>query len=68
MEGLSQELAAERLKLTRGEVRVRERRLRVQFTEYLKASGWLESLPTQERRALAVLLAFTALGTLGGMP
>lgn len=68
MEGLSQESAAERLQLTRGEVRVRERRLRVQFTEYLKASGWLESLPTQERRELAILLAFTALGAMGSMP
>ena len=68
MEGLSQESAAERLSLTRGEVRVRERRLRSQFTEYLKASGWLESQPTRERRELAVLLAFTALGTLGSMP
>ncbi|OJT26222.1 RNA polymerase subunit sigma [Archangium sp. Cb G35] len=68
MEGLSQEAAAERLGLTRAELRVRERRLRVQFTEYLKASGWLESLPTPQQRELAVILAFSVLGTLGSMP
>jgi RNA polymerase sigma-70 factor (ECF subfamily) len=68
MEGLSQEDAAERLRLTRGEVRTHERRLRVQFTEYLKDSGWLETLPSLEQRELAVLLAFTALGAMGRMP
>jgi RNA polymerase sigma-70 factor (ECF subfamily) len=43
MEGLSQEAAAARLHLTRGEVRVRERRLRTQFTEHLLARGWLDN-------------------------
>lgn len=42
MEGLSQEAAAARLQLTRGEVRVRERHLRTQFTEHLRARGWLD--------------------------
>jgi RNA polymerase sigma-70 factor, ECF subfamily len=68
MEGLSQEAAAERLELTRGEVRVRERRLRVRFTEYLKASGWLETLPSVEQRELGALFAFATLCAMRSLP
>ncbi|RKH08089.1 sigma-70 family RNA polymerase sigma factor [Corallococcus praedator] len=61
MDGLSQESAADQLKLTRGEVRVRERRLRVQFTEHLKDSGWLDSDVAPGRLELGALLATLAL-------
>jgi RNA polymerase sigma-70 factor (ECF subfamily) len=68
MEGLSQEVAAERLGLTRGELRVRERHLRMQFTEYLMASGWLDETPAHGRLALGVLLAATMLSGFGSLP
>ncbi|AGC48556.1 ECF family RNA polymerase sigma factor [Myxococcus stipitatus DSM 14675] len=67
VEGLSQEVAAERLQLTRGEVRVRERRLRTQFTDYLTSSGWLETAPEPRHLELGVLLATLALCTLGSV-
>ena len=57
MEGISQEAVAERLNLTRGEVRVRERRLRAQFTEHLKASGWLDDVPEHGLLRVGVVLA-----------
>jgi RNA polymerase sigma-70 factor (ECF subfamily) len=65
MEGLSQESAAEQLRLTRGEVRVRERRLRLQFAEHLKASGWLDTDLAPGRLELGVLLATLALCAVG---
>jgi RNA polymerase sigma-70 factor, ECF subfamily len=66
MEGLSQEVAAERLHLTRGEVRVRERHLRTRFTEYLRARGWLEdSAPVSPHATEGLLVAFIALCGLG---
>ncbi len=68
VEGLSQESAAEQLQLTRGEVRVREKRLRTQFTEHLKASGWLEASAEPGRMELGVLLASLALCAIGSMP
>ncbi|MBZ4416061.1 sigma-70 family RNA polymerase sigma factor [Myxococcus sp. RHSTA-1-4] len=68
VEGLSQESAAEQLQLTRGEVRVREKRLRTQFTEHLKASGWLEASAEPGRMELGVLLASMALCAIGSMP
>lgn len=68
VDGLSQEVAAERLQLTRGEVRVRERRLRTQFTEYLTSSGWLESNAEPRLLELGVLLATLALCALGSIP
>lgn len=68
VEGLSQESAAERLQLTRGEVRVRERRLREQFTEHLKTSGWLDTAAEQGRMELGVLLASLAFCAIGSMP
>ncbi|NRD45772.1 RNA polymerase sigma factor [Corallococcus sp. CA041A] len=61
MDGLSQESAADQLKLTRGEVRVRERRLRLQFTEHLKDSGWLDSDTVPGGLQLGALLATLAL-------
>lgn len=67
MEGLSQEVTAERLGLTRGELRVRERHLRMQFTEYLMASGWLDETPEQGRLALGVVFATTVLSGFGRM-
>jgi RNA polymerase sigma-70 factor (ECF subfamily) len=68
VDGLSQESAAEQLQLTRGEVRVRERRLRTQFTEYLKTSGWLETAAEPGRMELGVLLATLALCAIGSIP
>lgn len=68
VEGLSQESAAERLQLTRGEVRVRERRLREQFTGHLQASGWLDTAAEHGRMELGVLLASLALCAIGSMP
>lgn len=68
VEGLSQESAAEQLRLTRGEVRVREKRLRTQFTEHLKASGWLDASAEPGRMELGVLLASLALCAIGSMP
>jgi RNA polymerase sigma-70 factor (ECF subfamily) len=69
MEGLSQEVAAERLQLTRGEVRVRERRLRTQFTEHLRARGWLEGSTSGSPHATeGLLLAFIALSGMGSSP
>ncbi|WP_257461419.1 RNA polymerase sigma factor [Archangium lipolyticum] len=66
MEGLSQEVAAERLHLTRGEVRVRERHLRTRFTEYLRARGWLEeAAPVSPRATEGLLVAFIALCGMG---
>lgn len=65
MEGLSQESAAEQLQLTRGEVRVRERKLRLQFAEHLKGSGWLDTDLAPGRLELGVLLATLALCALG---
>lgn len=64
MEGLSQEAAAGQLQLTRGELRVRERHLRTQFTEHLRARGWLEAAPSPHATE-GLLLAFIALSTLG---
>jgi len=68
VEGLSQESAAERLQLTRGEVRVRERRLRTRFTEHLQSSGWLDTSSAPGRMELGVLLASFALCAIGSMP
>ncbi|MFY2563551.1 RNA polymerase sigma factor [Corallococcus terminator] len=68
VEGLSQEAAAERLQLTRGEVRVRERRLRTQFTEHLKSSGWMDMAAEPGRMELGVLLATLALCAIGSIP
>ncbi|QRO02872.1 sigma-70 family RNA polymerase sigma factor [Archangium violaceum] len=66
MEGLSQEVAAERLHLTRGEVRVRERHLRTRFTEYLRVRGWLDdSAPASSRATEGLLVAFIALCGMG---
>jgi RNA polymerase sigma-70 factor (ECF subfamily) len=47
---------------------VREKRLRTQFTEHLKASGWLEASAEPGRMELGVLLASLALCALGSMP
>ncbi|NTX34422.1 sigma-70 family RNA polymerase sigma factor [Myxococcus sp. CA051A] len=68
VEGLSQETTAERLRLTRGEVRVRERKLRTQFTEHLKSSGWLETTAEPGGLELGVLLATLALCAIGSIP
>lgn len=68
VEGLSQESAAQQLQLTRGEVRVRERRMRTQFTEHLKDSGWLDASAEPGRMELGVLLASLALCAIGSMP
>ena len=42
MEGLSQEIAAEKLGLTRGEVRWREKRVKRAFTEHVIKRGWMD--------------------------
>ncbi|WP_224368776.1 RNA polymerase sigma factor [Hyalangium versicolor] len=68
MEELSQESAAERLGLTRAELRVRERHLRTQFTEYLTASGWLETGPASEQLGLKVILVAMALSGFWSTP
>jgi RNA polymerase sigma-70 factor (ECF subfamily) len=68
MDGLSQEGAAERLGLTRGEMRVRERHLRTQFTEFLTASGWLDDAVEQRKLAVGVLLTVVALSVFGSVP
>ncbi|MCP3100682.1 sigma-70 family RNA polymerase sigma factor [Myxococcus sp. K15C18031901] len=68
IEGLSQETAAERLRLTRGEVRVRERRLRTQFAEHLRSSGWLETAAEAGGLVLGVMLATLALCFLRSAP
>jgi len=65
MEGLSQEVAAAQLQLTRGEVRVRERHLRTRFTEHLRARGWLEAPPVPRHATDALLVAFIALCGMG---
>ncbi len=65
MEGLSQEVAAEQLQLTRGEVRVRERRLRTQFTEHLRARGWLEAPPVPRHATDGLVVVFIALCGVG---
>lgn len=65
MEGLSQERVAEQLLLTRGEVRVREQRLRARFTEHLKDSGWLDTPSVEGQVGLAVAFALVTLGTWG---
>ncbi|MBJ6763411.1 sigma-70 family RNA polymerase sigma factor [Myxococcaceae bacterium JPH2] len=65
VEGLSQETAAAQLALTRGELRVRERKLRLQFAEHLKTSGWLETDFAPGRLELGVLVATLALCALG---
>ena len=68
MEGLSQEAAAGQLQLTRGELRVRERHLRTQFAEHLRARGWLEAAAPSHHATEGLLLAFIALCTLGSGP
>jgi RNA polymerase sigma-70 factor (ECF subfamily) len=66
MEGLSQEASAVRLQLTRGEVRVRERRLRLQFLEHLRTQGWLEGADSNALQ-LAGALRMVALFAPGGL-
>jgi RNA polymerase sigma-70 factor (ECF subfamily) len=52
VDGLSQQAAAERLGLSRGEVRHRERRFREAFTRHIFKSGWLERAPADATLSL----------------
>lgn len=63
VDGLSQEQAAAKLGLTRGEVRWREKRIKKDFTDHVVAKGWVESGPggglsAGAPLALALLLPF----------
>ncbi|MBI5543730.1 MAG: sigma-70 family RNA polymerase sigma factor [Deltaproteobacteria bacterium] len=69
VEGLSQEVAAEKLGLSRGEVRWREKRIKKAFTEHVIQRGWMDAkaaggggsgvgLSPTAPRALLLLLAW----------
>lgn len=59
VEGLSQESSALRLRLTRCEVRVRERHLRTQLQKYLRGQGWLETSAPRPRKGAGALCVTT---------
>ncbi|MGQ0506820.1 MAG: RNA polymerase sigma factor [Myxococcaceae bacterium] len=64
VEGQSQDATAEALGLTRGEVRVREKRLKLAFSEFLRRRGWFD----QDGEPAKALVGITCILAVGLLP